>query len=123
MAWEQLIPLAGQLLGGKGGAPAGPAISGIGQGGQMLDMGNYGMQGLPAWNRNNGGNGQPPQAQAFRPDSLVMGLTGLSTTTSSAAGNGLAATQPHAFLNTAPFQTTNILIIGAIVLGVLWLKK
>jgi|GEM_PF-3374135 hypothetical protein len=57
----------------------------------------YQMFGLPGWNVNLGGDG-PPQAQAFsnRPDSLVLGLTGIDSATGAAAGNGVAVSQPAA---------------------------
>lgn len=58
------------------------------------------LTGMPGWNVNLGGDG-PPQARAFseRADSLVMGITGLSTITGRAAGNGTAVQQPSAMTN------------------------
>lgn len=115
MAWAQLGIAALGLL-KPGGAQ--PAVSG--------SSGNFANQyqnNAPAsWSLSMGGKG-PPVAQAFRPDSLVMGLTGLSTTTNKAVGNGIAVTQPAAITNSL-FQ--NPWMWGAIavaVVGVAWIGK
>jgi hypothetical protein len=87
----------------------------------MLDMSNHG---LPAWNRTQGGNGQPPQAQAFRPDSFVMGLTGLSTSgAGTAVGNGTAVTQPAAITNSILHNNWMWIAIAVAAVGVAWVKK
>jgi hypothetical protein len=63
-----------------------------------MDMG--AMSDIAFWSTGAGGNG-PGQAMAFqRPDSFVMGLTGLSTTGNGyALGNGIAVKQPAAITN------------------------
>lgn len=104
-----------QLIGMfKGGAQS-PAVTSGGNGtfsNQTLIFG-----GLPAWNMNMGGNGTPPTAQAFdttpRADSLVMGLTGLSTVTGQAGGNGIAATQPAALVR----SWSTLALVGAVAFG------
>lgn len=117
--WGAFAAIAGAALNSSRAAPAAPAVSG-GFNGQMLDLSNHG---IPAWNRTQGGNGQPPQAQAFRPDSLVMGLTGLSTTTNAAVGNGTAVTQPAAITNSLLHNNFMWIALAVAVVGVAWIKK
>lgn len=117
MAWAQLGIAALGLL-RPGGSP--PAVSG--------SNGNFANQiqqnGPAPWTLTMGGKGEPSVGQAFqRPDSLVMGLTGLSTTTNKAVGNGTAVTQPAAVTNSL-FQNPwmwGALAIGAV--GVAWVAK
>lgn len=123
--WAALAAVAGQALSSSKPAPASSALGGNAFNGQDINLGWQG--GIPSWNRTQGGDGAPPEVVAFRPDSYVMGLTGLSTQTNVAAGNGIAVNQPTAVLNTAPFQAlnnpTSLLLIGAIVLAAVWIAK
>ncbi len=120
MAWAQ-VAMAALSLAKPSGSP--PAVSG--------SSGNFANQiqqnGQAPWTLMMGGKGQPPEARAFtaagRPDSYVMGLTGLSTTTNAAVGNGTAVTQPAAITNSL-FQ--NPWMWGALavaVVGVAWVAK
>ena len=101
----------------KGGQAA-PAVS--------SSNGNFGNQyqqnGPAPWTLAMGGKG-PAENVAFRPDSLVMGMTGMSTATNRAVGNGTAVNQPAALTNSV-FQ--NPWMWGAVavaVVGVAWIKK
>lgn len=79
------------------------------------------LTGMPGWNVNLGGDG-PPQAQAFtqsRPDSLVMGLTGISTATNRAAGNGISVAQP----SVATGNWTALALVGALGFGLAYFLK
>ena len=116
MVWAQLAMVAASALSKGGSAP--PAVSG-----SSGNFANQMQQNGPApWSLSMGGTG-PAVAQAFRPDSYVMGLTGLSTATNRAVGNGIAVTQPAAITNSL-FQ--NPWMWGAVaiaVVGVAWIGK
>lgn len=104
----------------KGGAQS-PTVTSGGNGtfsNQTLVFG-----GLPSWNMFNGGSGTPPTAQAFdtapRADSLVMGLTGLSTVTGKAGGNGLGVTQPAALVS----NWSTLALVAAVGFGAAYFLK
>jgi hypothetical protein len=102
------------LKGGAGSAPA-----------QSASNGNFANtfqeNGIASWNVNMGGNG-PPAAQAFRPDSFVLGLTGLNSATGAASGAGLAVAN-----TAAPFAGANsmgmLLVVAVIAAGAAWIIK
>lgn len=88
----------------KGGAGAqSPTVSSSTAGsfsGQTLV---FGAPSIPSWNGANGGTG-PDISTAFngRPDSFVMGLTGLNTTTGYAGGSGISvANQPSGVMGSS----------------------
>lgn len=116
MTWAQLgIAALGALR------PSGtPAVSG--------SNGNFANQiqqnGPAPWSLSMGGSG-PPVARAFesRPDSFVMGLTGLSTATNRAVGNGIAVNQPAAITNSLfqnPWMWAGLAVAAV---GVAWIAK
>lgn len=119
MAWAQLgLAALNVLRPGGGGQPAVSGSSG--------NFANQVQQNAPApWTLVMGGKGEPAVGRAFesRPDSFVMGLTGLSTSTNKAVGSGTAVSQPAAITNSL-FQ--NPWMWGAIavaVVGVAWIAK
>lgn len=117
MSWAALGLQAIGMLRGGGSQPNVSGANG--------NFTNQIQQNGPApWSLSMGGSG-PPVARAFesRPDSFVMGLTGLSTATNRAVGNGIGVTQPAAITNSL-FQ--NPWMWGAIavaVVGAAWVGK
>lgn len=115
MTWMQLgIAAIGAMS--KGGAQ--PAVSG-----SSGNFANQQMQnGQAPWVLTMGGK-PAPENIAFRPDSLVMGMTGMSTGTNSAIGNGTAVNQPAAITNSI-LHNPWMWAAGAIaVVGVAWMRK
>ena len=103
----------------KGAATPAPAVSG--SSGNFANQ--YQQNGPAPWTLVMGGGGEPRVAQAFRPDSLVMGMTGLSTATNKAVGNGTAINQPAAITNSL-FQNPFMWVALAVaVVGVAWVSK
>lgn len=80
--------------------------------------------GIAPWNVNMGGSGTPPTAQAFsRPDSFVLGLTGLNSATGVASGSGIAVQNMAAPFGAGGNSWIMLAMVAVVAAGAAWLIK